>query len=175
MLRIYFLKHRKEAIMIKPVTMYSVVCDRCGKTYNENDGVIAWLDEGTARGQALESEWIEIEDKHYCPDCYEFNDELDENVPKFIYKNDVLGNPLEKGAKVLYRNFNFDISHIWRVGYFKGETKHKDLPYVVTIDGEDVKCSDCLALTATTKILEGSCTRYISNQWQLDAAIKELE
>lgn len=48
MLRIYFLKHRKEAIMIKLVTMYSVVCDRCGKTYNENDGVIAWLDEGTA-------------------------------------------------------------------------------------------------------------------------------
>lgn len=175
MLRIYFLKHRKEAIMIKPVTMYSVVCDRCGKTYNENDGVIAWLDEGTARGQALESEWIEIEDKHYCPDCYEFNDELDENVPKFIYKNDVLGNPLEKGAKVLYRNFNFDISHIWRVGYFKGETKHKYLPYVVTVDGEDVKCSDCLAYTATTKILEGSCTRYISSQWQLEAAIKELK
>ena len=82
MLRIYFLEHRKEAIMIKPVTMYSVVCDRCGKTYNENDGVIAWLDEGTARGQALELEWIEIEDKHYCPDCYEFNDELDEYVPK---------------------------------------------------------------------------------------------
>ena len=36
--------------MIKTVTMYSVVCDRCGK--------------------------------HYCPDCYEFDDELDEYVPK---------------------------------------------------------------------------------------------
>ena len=29
--------------MIKPVTMYSVVCDRCGKTF-EADGNIAWTD-----------------------------------------------------------------------------------------------------------------------------------
>lgn len=71
MLRIYFLKHRKEAIMIKPVTMYSVICDRCGKIYGEDDGIIAWTDEGTAKEQALESEWLEIGGKHYCPDCYE--------------------------------------------------------------------------------------------------------
>lgn len=82
MLRIYFLKHRKEAIMIKPVTMYSVICDRCGKIYGEDDGIIAWTDEGTAKEQALESERLEIGGKHYCPDCYEFNDELDEYVPK---------------------------------------------------------------------------------------------
>lgn len=24
----------------------------------------------------------EIDDKHYCPDCYEFDDELDKYVPK---------------------------------------------------------------------------------------------
>ena len=78
--------------MIKPVTMYSVICNRCGKSFiDEFNGIVAWSDEGTAKEQALESEWVEIEDKHYCPDCYEFNDELDENVPKFIYKNDVLG------------------------------------------------------------------------------------
>lgn len=45
--------------MIKPVTMYSVICDRCGKIYGEDDGIIAWLDEGTAKEQALESEWLE--------------------------------------------------------------------------------------------------------------------
>ena len=73
---------RKEATMIKPVTMYSVICDRCGKIYGEDDGIIAWLDEGTAKEQAMESEWAEIGDKHYCPDCYEFDDELDEYVPK---------------------------------------------------------------------------------------------
>lgn len=30
----------------------------------------------------MESEWAEIGDKHYCPECYEFDDELDEYVPK---------------------------------------------------------------------------------------------
>ena len=175
MLRIYFLKHRKEAIMIKPVTMYSVICDRCGKIYDRDDSIIAWSDEGTAKEQALESEWVEIEDKHYCPDCYEFNDELDEYVPKFIYRNDVLGNHLVKGAKVLCRNCKFDISHVWRIGYFKGETTDKRFPYIVMVDGNITAYSDCLAYTDSTKILEGFCTRYISKQWQLDVAIKELK
>ena len=69
--------------MIKPVTMYSVVCDRCGKAFvDEFNGIVAWLDEGTAKEQAMENEWAEIGDKHYCPDCYEFDDKLDEYVPK---------------------------------------------------------------------------------------------
>lgn len=68
--------------MIKEVTMYSVVCDRCGKTYGVDDGIDCWVDICTAREQAMESEWVEIGDKHYCPDCYEFDDELDEYVPK---------------------------------------------------------------------------------------------
>lgn len=61
--------------MIKQVTMYSVVCDRCGKPFiDEFNGIVAWLDEGTAKEQAMENEWVEIGDKHYCPDCYEFDD-----------------------------------------------------------------------------------------------------
>ena len=69
--------------MIKQVTMYSVVCDRCGKSFiDEFNGIVAWLDEGTAKEQAMESEWAEIGDKHYCSDCYEFDEELDEYVPK---------------------------------------------------------------------------------------------
>ena len=51
--------------MIKPVTMYSVICDRCGKPFiDEFNGIAAWLDEGTAKEQAMESEWTEIGDKH---------------------------------------------------------------------------------------------------------------
>ena len=69
--------------MIKTVTMYSVVCDRCGKTFiDEFNGIVAWLDEGNAKEQAMESEWAEIGDKHYCTDCYEFDEKLDEYVPK---------------------------------------------------------------------------------------------
>ena len=54
--------------MIKEVKMYSVVCDRCGNQFvDEFNGIVAWLDEGTAKEQAMESEWAEIGDKHYCP------------------------------------------------------------------------------------------------------------
>lgn len=158
--------------MIKPVTMYSVVCDRCGKTFGEDDDIIAWTDICTAREQAMESEWVEIGDNHYCPDCYDFDDELYEYVPKMIYRNDILGNPLVKGAKVLCRNSEFDIWHIWRIGYFKGETTNKRFPYIVMVDGNSIECSDCLAYTDSTKMLEGLCTSHIFNQCQLDAAIK---
>ena len=161
--------------MIKPVTMYSVICDRCGKTFiDEFNGIVAWSDEGTAKEQALESEWVEIEDKHYCPDCYEYNDELDEYVPKMIYRNDILGNPLVKGAKVLCRNSEFDIWHRWRIGYFKGETTNKRFPYIVMVNGDSIEYTDCLAYTDSTRILEGFCTSHISQKWQLNAAINEV-
>lgn len=160
--------------MIKPVTMYSVVCDRCGKPFEADDSV-AWTDKQSARFYALESEWKEIDNKHYCHDCYEFDDELDEYVPKMIYRNDVLGNPLTKGAKVLCRNHEYDICHRWRIGYFKGETTNKRLPYTVMVNGDGIKYSDCLVYTDSTKILEGFCTRYIGNQWQLDLAIKDIK
>ena len=67
---------RKEIIMIKLVTMYSVVCDRCRKTFCEGDTTITGADKKSARGYALESGWVEIGDKHYCPDCSKFNDIL---------------------------------------------------------------------------------------------------
>ncbi len=38
--------------MIKTVTMYSVVCDRCGKTFiDEFNGIGAWLDKELAKSK----------------------------------------------------------------------------------------------------------------------------
>ena len=69
--------------MIKQVTMYSVVCDRCGKQFvDEFNGIVAWLDEETTKEQAMESEWAEIGNKHYGSGCYECDEKLDEYVPK---------------------------------------------------------------------------------------------
>lgn len=56
---------------------YAVKCDRCGEHYdgeyeyygNKNDA----LDAAQAEG------WAEINDKHYCPNCFEEKD--DEGVP----------------------------------------------------------------------------------------------
>ena len=44
--------------MIKSVTMYSVVCDRCRKTFCEGDTTITGADKKSARGYALESGWV---------------------------------------------------------------------------------------------------------------------
>lgn len=147
--------------MIKPVTMYSVVCDRCGKFFEADDSV-AWTDKQSARFYALESEWKEIGNKHYCPECYEFDEELDEYVPKKIYRNDVLGNHLVKGAKVLCRNYEFDTGHIWRIGYFKGETINKRFPYIVMVNGN----SKHIQIVLPTQILQ----RY----WKVSALVISL-
>ena len=63
----------------KKIRYKGVVCDRCGKILD--DGSV-WEDKSSAISYALNSKWAEIGDKHYCPDCYEFDDELDEYVPK---------------------------------------------------------------------------------------------
>ena len=66
----------KKILMIKLVTMYSVVCDRCGKPFCEGDTIITGADKKSAIGYALESGWIEIGDKYYCQDCCKFNNIL---------------------------------------------------------------------------------------------------
>ena len=43
---------------------------------NKGDTTITGADKKSARGYALESGWVEIGDKHYCPDCCKFNDIL---------------------------------------------------------------------------------------------------
>lgn len=59
--------------MIKPVTMYTVICDRCGLDGNSGNGIAAWSTAESAWDVARDCDWAEIADKHYCPDCYEFN------------------------------------------------------------------------------------------------------
>lgn len=68
--------------MIKPVTMYTIVCDCCGKTLLYEDFVSAWTDECSAREVAQDSAWLNIEGKDYCPDCYEYDEDIDDYVPK---------------------------------------------------------------------------------------------
>lgn len=68
--------------MIKPVTMYSMVCDRCGKTLVYDDYITAWTDECSTREVAQDSEWMNIDGKDYCPDCYEYDEDIDDYKPK---------------------------------------------------------------------------------------------
>ena len=65
--------------MIKEVTYYDIICDRCGKSFSE-ESEMCYTDKDSALMVAEQSEWIDINGKHYCPDCYEL-DEVTDDVP----------------------------------------------------------------------------------------------
>lgn len=60
--------------MIKEVKMYTVICDNCGKDCNADSEYSCWSDDTFARDCAMEDDWITEGDKHYCPQCYSYND-----------------------------------------------------------------------------------------------------
>jgi hypothetical protein len=64
--------------MIKEIPMYTVICDRCGADHNADADWSAWNDKDYAVDCAKEDLWEEIDGKHYCPDCYFWDDEDDE-------------------------------------------------------------------------------------------------
>ena len=57
--------------------MFTMICDNCGKDLCENEEFSAWNDESALYGIADNSDWSTY-DKHYCPNCF-FYDE-DDNV-----------------------------------------------------------------------------------------------
>lgn len=74
---------KENKIMIREVDMYQCVCDGCGKSHVDDfNGYVAWSDETMAAEAAYESGWTNIEGKDYCPDCYVYDEELDEYTPK---------------------------------------------------------------------------------------------
>ena len=66
--------------MIKQVIYYDIICDRCGKSFRE-ESEMCYTDKDSALMVAEQSEWIDINGKHYCPDCYELDEVTDEYVP----------------------------------------------------------------------------------------------
>lgn len=64
--------------MKKEVKSMIIVCDGCGKHYEDGNGMVCYLgdtDGSEMENEALSSDWISFGDKHYCPECYELDDE----------------------------------------------------------------------------------------------------
>lgn len=62
--------------MYRPITMYQIVCDRCGEVFGGTDTCSAlFCNKEVDIGDY--SDWEMIDGKHYCPDCNE--DEVDYN------------------------------------------------------------------------------------------------
>lgn len=60
--------------MIEEVKMYTVVCDNCGKDNGCDSDFSCWNDESAAWEQASECGWTKEKDKHYCQDCWSYDD-----------------------------------------------------------------------------------------------------
>ena len=62
-------------VMIKEITMYTVICDNCGIDSNEGQEYSCWGESSHAVDCALDSDWHEHEGKHYCDYCFSWGDE----------------------------------------------------------------------------------------------------
>lgn len=71
---------------VKKVEMFTVVCDNCGVGVCEDQEYSCWNDEGYAKEKAMECNWIEEGDKHYCEDCYEYDDEDNLIIKTVLHK-----------------------------------------------------------------------------------------
>lgn len=61
---------KKKQLMYRPITMYKIVCDRCGEVFGGTDTCSA-LFSNKEVDIGDYSDWEMIDGKHYCPDCYE--------------------------------------------------------------------------------------------------------
>ena len=73
--------------MIKEMTYYDIICDRCGKSLAE-ESETCYPDKDSALMVAERSEWVDVNGKDYCRDCYELDEVTDKYVPKKGGKNE---------------------------------------------------------------------------------------
>ena len=58
-----------------------LVCDGCGDTFETGEGYVCYADDPDGSllwSDASASDWLQIGDRHYCPDCWERDD--DDNI-----------------------------------------------------------------------------------------------
>lgn len=61
--------------MIKEVTAFSLICDNCNRLFMSSfEEFTLWVTKSDAVEASINDDWIEHKDKHYCPNCYELDD-----------------------------------------------------------------------------------------------------
>ena len=60
---------------IQKVQMFTVICDNCKESADEGTDYSCWSDENVAKDVAMGSGFINENDNHYCPKCYNYNDD----------------------------------------------------------------------------------------------------
>jgi len=67
---------------IEKVEMFTIICDHCQLNIGMNEEYSCWSDDSYAEENAMESDWLKQGDKHYCPDCYGYDDNDDMELSK---------------------------------------------------------------------------------------------
>lgn len=67
--------------MIFEEIMYGIKCDRCHDIFENGDNCTVSSDKYDMEESAIDNDWYQDGDKHYCPGCFE-KDENDEIVLK---------------------------------------------------------------------------------------------
>ena len=61
---------------IEKVEMYTVICDNCGWDVGVYDEFAAYNNAAYASENAVDNfDWVKQDENHYCPKCYEYDDE----------------------------------------------------------------------------------------------------
>lgn len=55
--------------------MFTVICDNCKKSADEDTDYSCWNEEGYAIDVATEAGYITDGDGHYCPKCHKYDDD----------------------------------------------------------------------------------------------------
>lgn len=66
--------------MIQEVKMYTVICDNCKESADQDTDYSCWNDENAAREVAMEADFINEDGSDYCPKCYSYNDDDELNI-----------------------------------------------------------------------------------------------
>lgn len=53
--------------------MFTIICDGCGKDVNADSDISAWNDEGYLENIRNDADWVKVDEKHYCTNCYEYD------------------------------------------------------------------------------------------------------
>jgi hypothetical protein len=68
--------------MFKEITMLKLICDRCGKDAGVGGVYSCWECKEGFDDMFDENGWLSIDGKHYCPKCWEYDDNDNERVVK---------------------------------------------------------------------------------------------
>lgn len=84
---------------------YAVKCDRCGELHENFDDSSFYFDKNSALEDIENDEWIEQDNKHYCPNCYIVDEETDDIQVKSPYPV-----TMEKLKRFLAKCLNVSVS-----------------------------------------------------------------